>query len=81
MKNNDICIVGWYFWDKFYKKISSSKSSLHVVAHRYRETIENYNISYSVKKNIGLEYGAYDWYIKNKWNGKNNILFIIKVVI
>jgi hypothetical protein len=76
MKNNDICIVGWYFWDKFYKKISSSKSSLHVVAHRYRETIENYNISYSVKKNIGLEYGAYDWYIKNKWNGKNNILFM-----
>ena len=72
----NICVVGWHFWPSFYKKISFLQNSVHVVAHRYNSLLENKNFSYNVKKNIGLEYGAYDWYIKNKWDKRSNILFM-----
>jgi len=71
-----ICIVGWYYFKEIYKQLSKSKFDIHVIAHRHNEILDNLNIKYSIKDNIGLEYGAYDWYIKNIWDGKSDVFFM-----
>ncbi len=74
--NDKICVVGWHYFSDFYKKLSQSKSNIHVVAHRYNKILDKKHVNYSVIKNIGLEFGAYDWFIKNVWDGKSNVLFM-----
>ena len=76
MGKNKICVAGWHFFEKFYKMIEKSDSDIYVVAHRYKEVLERRKIKYSITKNVGLEFGAYDWYIKNKWDGESNVLFM-----
>ncbi len=69
-----ICIVGWHFFSDFYKKLSQSKYEVYIVAHRYNKILDKLNFNYSVTKNIGLEYGAYNWFVKNIWDRESNIL-------
>jgi hypothetical protein len=76
MMSNKICIVGWHFFDKFYKKIEKSSVDTHIVAHRYNSILDRRNLNYSVVQNVGLEFGAYDWYIKNVWDKKSGVLFM-----
>ncbi len=33
-------------------------------------------LKYTIIENIGLEYGAYDWYIKNIWDSKSDVFFM-----
>jgi len=74
--SNKICVAGWHFFDKVYKKIEASGSDIHVVAHRYREVLDRRDIEYSITKNVGLEFGVYDWYLKNIWDGNSNVVFM-----
>lgn len=74
--SNKTCIVGWHFFDKFYKKIEKSSVDTHIVAHRYNSILDRRNLNYSVVQNVGLEFGAYDWYIKNVWDKKSGVLFM-----
>jgi len=77
MKNNIIiCIAGWHYFKEFYKQVSRSKIRSFVVAHRHSNILDNLKINYAVTKNIGLEYGAYDWFIKNEWDKKSGVLFM-----
>jgi hypothetical protein len=45
------------------------------VAHRDHRTLLNTIIPYELKENVGLEWGAYNWYISNIWEEKNSVLF------
>jgi len=76
VKGIEICVVGWYFSSNIYKQFKKSPFRFHIVAHRHNDILDNLDFKYSVIKNIGLEYGAYDWYIKNAWDKKSDILFI-----
>ncbi len=75
--NNKICIVGWHFYPDFYKYLAKYyKKETYIVAHRYNKILDEYKLNYTVTKNVGLEFGAYDWYIKNEWDKKNGVLFM-----
>ena len=76
-ENNKICIVGWHFSPKIYKYFKDNfLSSSYIVAHRYNKVLDELKLNYSVIKNIGLEFGAYDYYIKNIWDKKSDVLFM-----
>jgi len=76
MSNNiKVCVVGWHFMSDFYKKLRKCHYDSHIVAHRYNKILDELNFDYSIINNIGLEYGAYSWYIKNMWDGESGVLF------
>ena len=76
-KNNKICVVGWHYFKELYKFLSVYYlDDVHIVAHRYNKILDKYKLNYTVIENIGLEFHAYDWYIKNIWDKKSNILFM-----
>ena len=77
MITNKICIVGWHFFSDFYKYLSKNyQKETFIVAHKYNKILDELKLNYKVIKNVGLEFGAYDWYIKNIWDKKSNVLFM-----
>lgn len=71
---NKICIIGWHYLEDFYQKIKPIKDDVFIVAHRENDLLKDFN--HKVIDNVGLDFGAYDWYIKNVWDGKSNVLFL-----
>jgi len=73
-----ICICGWYFNEKFLDalKMLSDKFPVTIVANR-DELPEKYVgcFDYHVRENRGLEYGAYDYFLTNIWDG-DDVLFM-----
>ena len=63
--------MGWHFFPDFYKKLKKCSYNTYVVAHRYNKILDKLSLNYNVVKNVGLEYGAYNWHLKN--NFKNNL--------
>ena len=77
LKKFKICIVGWYFNKKFLEYLSKDYfKETFIVAHRYNKILDDLNFNYKVTKNIGLEFGAYNYYIKKVWDGESNVLFM-----
>ncbi len=74
--NGIVIVTGWYFFEDFYKKLSMSEIDVFVVGHGHSEILDKYKFKYSIIKNIGLECGSYDWYIKNRWDKKSPVLFV-----
>jgi hypothetical protein len=76
----EICVAGWYFEPHFLEKLSE-------VTNKYRVTIvshvpdgwDDYHLNgcrVIPIPNIGLEFGCYDYYLKNLWTGRSDVLFI-----
>ena len=63
---NKICVIGWYYNKDFYEKISLIKERVFIVAHRDNEILKDFD--HQIIDNVGLEFGAYDWYIKGYRN-------------
>ena len=84
MISNKICVVGWYFFPELYKFLYKyHRDDVYIVAHRYNKILDDLNLNYTVTENVGLEFGAYDYYIKNIWDKKSNVLLMhddIKIV-
>ena len=76
MDKISICVVGWYYFPKFYKQLRDSHLDVHIVAHRYNNVLDKYKLNYIVIENIGLEYGAYNYYINNIWNQQSDVFFM-----
>jgi hypothetical protein len=74
MKMN-ICIVGWFWTPEFLNIVSriQHKHPAFIVAHN--EPSSPPPIPYCTIPNIGLEFGAYDFFIKKVWKGKSNVFF------
>jgi hypothetical protein len=76
-----ICVVGWYFDGDCMTILEKVKNDydLTIVSHRngdgpsadYMNRFALVSIS-----NIGLEFGAYDFYLKNIWDEKSSVLFM-----
>jgi len=74
----DICVCGWHYFDSVYDTLRSAhkKYPVFVVAHRDDELLHSSGLPFYMRENVGLEWGAYDWYIKNQWDGKSDVLFM-----
>jgi hypothetical protein len=53
-------------------------SSLNVdsIASEAKEFLKSCELDYCIVDNIGLEFGAYDYFLKNCWNKESNVLFM-----
>jgi hypothetical protein len=75
-----ICVCGWYYYHDLLhvldKVVKEGKHSVTIIAHRHDPVVEKYNIKVVEKENIGVEYGAYDYFIKNEWDKKSKVLFM-----
>lgn len=38
-----------------------------IVAHQDNPILEDFGLPYHIRENRGLEFGAYNWYLQNKW--------------
>ena len=69
-----ICVLGWYY-DKTFLKVLESihhKYPIHIVGHRPND----YSwLRCTVIDNVGLEFGGYDYYLKNIWDGNDSVFF------
>ena len=75
-----ICVCGWYYYPDLLgildQVVRERKHKVWIVAHRYNPILENYSIDYVIRANRGVEYGAYDYFIKNLWDYKSKVLFM-----
>ena len=76
MNKIGICVVGWYYFSKFYKQLEGSEFEVFVVAHRYNKILDKHKLKYFVKDNVGVEYGAYNYYINNIWKKGYDVFFM-----
>ena len=74
-----LCIVGWYFYESLYDSLKevNEKYEVMIISHKNeKEILESLDLPYVIIDNIGLEFGCYDYYLKNYWDGESDILFM-----
>ncbi|MAH47223.1 hypothetical protein CMI37_15470 [Candidatus Pacearchaeota archaeon] len=80
--NLNICVCGWYLdkFDAFYRtmwKLHHDEGiNVHIVSNKPSAWLKVFDLPYNVRENKGLEFGAYDYYLKNIWDGKSDVLFL-----
>lgn len=70
-----ICVCGWYFYPSLYhtlRKLPATYEPL-VVAHRPGDT---HTIPFVMRENVGLEFGAYAYFLEHYWDRASNVLFL-----
>lgn len=70
-----ICVCGWYFYPSLYqtlRKLPVNYDPL-VIAHRHGNT---HGIRTVVRANVGLEFGAYAYFLQHWWDTRSNVLFL-----
>ena len=67
----NICVCGWYFADDWYGSLLRlhKKFLVHIVANRDDKFLKLCELPYSLRENVGLEFGAYNHYLDNIWDG------------
>jgi len=73
-----IAVCGWYFHEKLYASLwrVNQKYPVFIIAHGDHELLKICDLPYMVKENKGLEWGAYNYYIKNIWDENDSVLFM-----
>jgi hypothetical protein len=78
-----IAVCGWYFRSDFYQMLKhiNDEFPVTIISNKIIEGIDvqcfnETRFILSERENIGLEFGAYDYYIKNLWDGESDVLFI-----
>ena len=71
-----ICVCGWYYYPGFYQSLKAidKRYPVHVVCNRKSELVRE--LSHSDRCNTGLDWGAYNFYLENVWDGHDSVLFI-----
>src|ERR1035437_813528 len=71
--SHSICVSGWHYnFPNVYTEVLPRFDSF-VVAHRDNDLLKS--VKHAIIPNEGLEWGCYDWYIKNVWK-KQDVLFM-----
>ncbi|HMK59923.1 MAG TPA: hypothetical protein VK452_02115 [Dissulfurispiraceae bacterium] len=70
-----ICVCGWYFYEDFYMVLKSVYPAfdIMIIANKPGDTL---GLPYILRENIGLEWGAYSYYLDNCWDGTSSVLFM-----
>lgn len=75
----NICVAGWYLdeFDDFYASLYRVRGAcrIFVVSNRPSEYLDQMDLPYAVRENVGLEWGAYNHYLMNVWDGRDGVLF------
>lgn len=75
----NICVCGWYLdeYDDFYMSLHRlhKKYPVFVVSNKASAYLETIDLPYIVRENTGLEWGAYNHYLMNVWDGEGDVLF------
>lgn len=67
-----ICVCGWYFNENFMRQLEEQKKYPVVVVSHKRVPIR---LPHVYRPNVGLEWGAYDHYLKRIYDGKDKVFF------
>jgi hypothetical protein len=74
-----ICVCGWYFekFDQWYSSLHRIKEKypVFVVCNRESDFTKIFDLPFTVRKNNGLEFGAYNHFLMHHWIGKGGVLF------
>lgn len=71
----NVCVCGWYYYKPFIEVMNQSTllmNDIIIIGHKDGDAGDLQKI---IIPNIGLEFGAYDFYLKNIWQG-GDTLFI-----
>lgn len=77
-----ICVCGWYFREDFYRVLKrvNERYPVAVVSNTgfltASESVLARSLDFYTRENIGLEWGAYDYYLKEVWDGVSPVLFL-----
>ena len=71
----NICVCGWYFFEGFYAELwkVNKKHPVFIVAHKEDTILKICDLPYRVILNEGLEFGAYNYYLMNRWEGGDTL--------
>lgn len=74
----NICVVGWYYRPEFYEALLAHREfRVEVVAHRTPPDYLTFeDVHWLYHENVGLEWGAYDYYLRGMWDQKSPVLFM-----
>lgn len=70
-----ICVCGWHYYPGFYETLSKIKEryKIIIIAHRAGNTS---GLPCVMIENIGLEWGAYSFFLKHYWDERSGVLFM-----
>jgi len=71
----NICVCGDYYTEEFYSKLLAVKESVYIVSHRKAPFNIEMFARCDLVDNVGLEWGAYDYFLKTMWDKKSDVLF------
>jgi len=71
-----VCVCGWYFPDETYMSFwrINQDHPVHIVCNQYDERLPDWDLDFTTRDNSGLEWGAYNHYLMNIWDG-DDVLF------
>ena len=73
-----ICVCGWYYFPKLMpilKRVhETTEHDVFIVAHRENAWLEEFD--HYIRENKGVEYGAYDWFLKNQWDRESPVFLM-----
>jgi len=68
-----ICVIGWDFNKSLYQSLSSTDYDAFTVLHKKGDT---QGVPFQLVPNVGLEWGAYDYFLQNNWDRRSPVLFM-----
>jgi hypothetical protein len=71
-----ICVCGWYYYPGFYRELKKVKDLYSVYVVCNRESDEVNGLQHTIRENVGLDWGAYNYYLKNVWDRRSPVLFM-----
>jgi len=74
-KGMNICICGWYFYKEFIAGLvkANAKYPVHIVCNQEGDC---QGLPSSSRKNVGLDWGAYQYYLLYIWDRHSPVLFM-----
>jgi len=68
-----ICVVGWDYSKSLYASLTKANYDAVTIMHKKGDT---QGVPFYLIPNEGLEWGAYDYFLKNHWDKKSSVLFM-----
>lgn len=69
----NLCIAGWYFRESFINAVADSRLKALIIKHRQGPSLRVESRQFD---NFGLEFGCYQIYLDQFWDGASDVLFI-----
>jgi len=71
----NVCVCGWYYNPDFMRLLRQvhKKHPVSVIGNQPWADRDGYPYNYHERENRGLEFGAYDYYLKTLWNGGDTL--------